>query len=121
MDRLGLPGARLEQIDFVFDFGGVYEKYRGRVPDALPGIVQLGCSSLLKPTAVPSAPVLDATGLRPVRHQAGSCSILAEVDEFAAPEMTGLAKRQPGSTACHSPEPRQCLTPYFIWAKETQN
>jgi hypothetical protein len=29
----------------------------------------------------------------------------------------GLAKRQPGSTAWHSPEPRHCLTPYFIWAK----
>ena len=31
---------------------------------SFPGIVQLGCSSFLKPTA-PSAPVLDATGFRP--------------------------------------------------------
>ena len=42
-----------------------------------PGIIQLGWSSFLKPTAVPSAPVLDATGFRPVRHQTGSWSIPA--------------------------------------------
>ena len=32
---------------------------------SFPGITQLGCSSFLKPTAVPSKPVLDATGFRP--------------------------------------------------------
>src|SRR4029077_3397847 len=29
-------GTRLEQIDLVSDFGGVYEKYRGRVPMLIP-------------------------------------------------------------------------------------
>lgn len=67
----------------------------------------------------------------PVRHQTGSWSILAEADEFAAPEMTasvvasfvfgnidlsvlvpGLATRQPRSTAWYSSEPtrqRHCF------------
>lgn len=85
-------GTRLEQIDLVSDFGEVYEKYRrrGRVRMLIPWAssnwdIVRSLSQLLFPP--------QQFWLRrdsdPVRHQTGSWSILAEVDEFAAPEMKG--------------------------------
>jgi hypothetical protein len=77
-------GTRLEQIDLVSDFGDVDKNIAGVFRCSFPGIVQLGCSSFVPPHQFWMRRDSD-----PVRHQTGAWSILAEVDEFAAPEMKG--------------------------------
>jgi hypothetical protein len=82
-------GTRLEPIDLVFDFGGVYEKYRGRVPMLIPWHRTVDVVRSLSQLLFPPRQFWMRRDSDPVRHQTGSCSILAEVDEFAAPEMKG--------------------------------
>jgi hypothetical protein len=49
-------GTRLEQVDLASDFGEDYEKYRGRVPMLIPGIIQLGHSAIFGFTTVQVSP-----------------------------------------------------------------
>jgi hypothetical protein len=130
-------GTRLEQIDLCIRlFGDVYEKYRGRVPMLIPwhqsswDVVRSLSQMLFPPQQFwmrrDSDPFVTNRLLVHPRRV---------VEEFAAKEMKrlvswppqrfgnfdlsvlvpGLAKRQPGSTAWHSPEPSRheqyCKTP----------
>ena len=83
-------GTRLEQIDLVSDFWGSLRKISRACSDAHSlassnwDVVRSFSQLLFPPQQFWMRRDSD-----PVRHQTGSWSILAEVDEFAAPEMKG--------------------------------